>query len=77
MQTGVFEAGYNDENGNWVNKKLYADAEGVISTSAGWKIENGIWYYVKEDGTGASDEIVEIGGKNTVLTGKARCGLER
>lgn len=76
MQTGVFEAGYNDENGNWVNKKLYADAEGVISTSAGWKIENGIWYYVKEDGTGASDEIVEIGGKKYSFDweGKMRTG---
>ena len=77
MQTGVFEADYNDENDNWVNKKLYADAKGVISTSAGWKIENGIWYYVKEDGTGANDEIVEINGKRYSFDwdGKMQTGL--
>lgn len=62
MQTGVFEASY-EENGNWVYKTLFADASGAINMSSGWKAKNDDWYYVKADGTVAKDEIAEIGGK--------------
>ncbi|SCH25914.1 Toxin A [uncultured Dorea sp.] len=77
MQTGVFEAEYYDENDNWVNKKMYADVSGAIVTSAGWKLVGGTWYYVKEDGTGASNEIVEINGKRYSFDwdGKMQTGL--
>ena len=63
MQTGVFEAYYEDETGEWVEKQLYANASGAVSTLTGWKSENGYWYYVKQDGTSAKNEIVIDNGK--------------
>lgn len=62
MQTGVFEADYNDENDNWVNKKMYADASGAIAAKPQWGLVDGNWYYTRADGTIITDEFKEING---------------
>ena len=72
METGVFYASYEDADGNRVNKRLYADENGVIDTSVGWKRINGDWYYVKADGTSASDEILEINRKKYKFSGDGK-----
>ena len=62
MQTGVFEASYYEKE-EWINKIMYADASGAISSTPGWKLTNGCWYYVGSDGSAVRNEIKEIGGK--------------
>ena len=42
---------------------MYADASGAISSTPGWKLTNGCWYYVGSDGSAVRNEIKEIGGK--------------
>ena len=62
MQTGVFEASYYEKE-EWINKIMYEDASGAISSTPGWKLTNGCWYYVGSDGSAVRNEIKEIGGK--------------
>ena len=64
MMTGTFEASYVNKNSEWVTETLYADQYGAVSRTAGWKNDNGYWYYVKQNGEAVSNEIVDINGKS-------------
>ncbi len=59
MQTGTFYASYPGEEGEWVQKTLYADADGAVDVIPGWKKQGENWYYVKSNGEAAIFEIVE------------------
>lgn len=58
MQTGAFWANYPEDN-QWVYKKLFANASGAIVTTPGWQSQGGFWYYVKDNGEAAANELIE------------------
>ncbi len=64
MKTGTFWGGYYDEElDQWIDIFCMADDSGAIVTTPGWKLVDGKWYWIKEDGSVARDEFIEASGK--------------
>lgn len=58
MQTGIVSV-YDDDN--MISSYYYADETGSIVTKKGWFKYEGRWYYAKDSGKLASNELVESG----------------
>lgn len=60
MQKGIFEV-YSEEDGT--NYYYYAGESGAIVTQKQWLSKGSVWYYIKENGKLAKNELAEINGK--------------
>ena len=64
MVTGSFWY-YNEDEGDLQGHYYFANSDGEIQSKASWyQDKEGIWFYVKDDGTLATDGIYQINGKH-------------
>lgn len=74
LKTGAFEALDYDTG---IEKAFYANEDGVIEEKQGWLQVDADWKYIKEDGTWAKGEFLNISGKTYYFDydGKMQTGV--
>lgn len=74
LKTGAFEAWDSDTG---IEKAFYANEDGVIEEKQGWLQVDADWKYIKEDGTWAKGEFLNISGKTYYFDydGKMQTGV--